>query len=764
MVLGMIHVTISWLLSSCSLIVMAGKLDYYHQRKEEPEASNVVRTGAEEHRTTRSPRNLIRRLYGPENANVRHAVSELEDGEYWRRGVLGDPNHFVSYENHPFEKSDRRRQRQQRRTVGGRKLQDENGGDEEGGEADEEPQSAFRPLRIRWETGALEQRRDRFNGPQIDFIENEILPRTAEFWSSRLSVVPVVGRLRISSFELANRRYCGDSEFTEVPLSHMSTGVDDTDLILYVSGTPSTRFCGPSTLAVAVACNFDQFDRPTAGAINFCLDQVELDDDGTASPAIVEDNVDVAVHEAAHVLGMSSNSYRFFWNSDTGTPRTERDFRSSTVTCVDGVQRTLTLPSENTMKFFVAENGQRYASIVTPKVATVARNQFDCQNLPGAQLENQPTGSQSCTGDHWDERQFYPEALSGVISPTTNIMSPVTFALLEDSGWYEANWTNSAVSPWGHAAGCDFVNNPCIIPDQDTGEPTLPDYGRGYFCNRPSKRGCSPAHSHKMACTVIDYSLYYPQRLPDPQFQYFQDNPNNGGPRQADYCPLYGSTYSGLSPGELDCRNEANADLINLYSEAYGANSMCFETTSGEGRCYLAQCILDEFVLKVNIRGEWLECKEDFEEIGIKVGSGAIFTTMTCPRLSSVCPDMFCPANCAGRGVCNFSAVVNGTKRPRCECFDPNDKSFGCSDTLKLDGKYLDDASGLINEVKESFFDPLVAVFVDHPDDWETESWAWAAGLLVIFLLMTLCICSSLWPRDYRKNRRQRKQRTTRRY
>src|SRR6056300_979839 len=62
------------------------------------------------------------------------------------------------------------------------------------------------------------------------------------------------------------------------------------------------------------------------------------------------------------------------------------------VVCVDGREQTLILPDPNTMKFFIANNGQRYASIVTPKVATVARNQFDCQELNGAQLENQPTG------------------------------------------------------------------------------------------------------------------------------------------------------------------------------------------------------------------------------------------------------------------------------------------------------------------------------------------------------------------------------------
>ena len=69
----------------------------------------------------------------------------------------------------------------------------------------------------------------------------------------------------MSSGELENREFCGDSEFTKVPFEHISTGLADVDLILYVSGTPSSRFCRGTTLAVAVACNFDQFDRPTAG-------------------------------------------------------------------------------------------------------------------------------------------------------------------------------------------------------------------------------------------------------------------------------------------------------------------------------------------------------------------------------------------------------------------------------------------------------------------------------------------------------------------
>jgi hypothetical protein len=58
----------------------------------------------------------------------------------------------------------------------------------------------------------------------------------------------------------------------------------------------------------------------------------------------------------------------------------------------------------------------------------------------------------------------------------------------------------------------------------------------------------------------------------------------------------------------------------------------------------------------------------------------------------------------------------------------------------------LDNADGLFDNVEEDFFDPLVAVFVDHPNKWTSSSWAWGAGLLTVFLIMLLCICSTFWP------------------
>jgi len=351
----------------------------------------------------------IKRIYGKENAHVRAAIHEIEteSTQYFRTGIRADPSFEVPYANHPL------RQRNRELIT-----------------AEEESESAFKPMRITIVTDSLDSVRDANNGDKIDFVKGEVLKRMAHFLTDTLSVVPVLGPLKIQTGELWKGLYCGHPDFTRVPEDHISSGVADTDVILYVSASSSPKFCGATTLAVAIACNVDDFDRPTAGSINFCLDRIYLDSDGTAHESVIQDNVDVAIHEAAHVFGMSSNSYRFF-RDPQGEPRTSRPFKATSVECVTGKNLTVTLPDANTLQFLTAENGQRFAAIVTPRVRTVARNQFNCHDLEGGQLENQPTGSTSCYGNHWDERLYYPESLSGIISPNEMFFSPLSKSNLD---------------------------------------------------------------------------------------------------------------------------------------------------------------------------------------------------------------------------------------------------------------------------------------------------------------------------------------------
>jgi hypothetical protein len=181
-------------------------------------------------------------------------------------------------------------------------------------------------------------------------------------------------------------------------------------------------------------------------------------------------------------------------------------------------------------------------------------------------------------------------------------------------------------------------------------------------------------------------------------------------------------------------------------SEVYGTESKCITVSAGEARCYRTACVQDDMTLRINVRGEWLKCEYDFQRLDVVVGQGAIPLTLICPPLHQACPALYCPFNCAGRGSCNYSAVNNGTVRPSCECFAKNDTSLGCSESQVPSGDFLSDASNLRNNLEENFFGPLAAVFVDHPDKWTTSSWAWAAGLIAVFFVILLCICSSCWP------------------
>ena len=126
---------------------------------------------------------VIRRLYGPENGEVRKHVRLLEEKvERSRTGFMGDPDHEVPYKNHPYQKTyDRRRRERQRR------LQEtefvEGVIDTDGvtttttEESDTGGTDLYKPLRIIFETQALDDTRNAENAAKIDFIKTKILPK-----------------------------------------------------------------------------------------------------------------------------------------------------------------------------------------------------------------------------------------------------------------------------------------------------------------------------------------------------------------------------------------------------------------------------------------------------------------------------------------------------------------------------------------------------------------------------------------------------------
>ena len=96
-------------------------------------------------------------------------------------------------------------------------------------------------------------------------------------------------------------------------------------------------------------------------------------------------------HEFAHILGMSSYDFPYYYSHATGLPRTPRDEwgRPPEVEslCVDGARRLVPVASESTLRSATTSNGYVAYEIVTETVRNVVRNQFDCRRVDGARLE-----------------------------------------------------------------------------------------------------------------------------------------------------------------------------------------------------------------------------------------------------------------------------------------------------------------------------------------------------------------------------------------
>jgi leishmanolysin-like peptidase len=73
-----------------------------------------------------------------------------------------------------------------------------------------------------------------------------------------------------------------------------------------------------------------------------------------------------------------------------------------------------------------------------------------------------------------------------------SVFSRITFAFLEDTGWYVANYSNAEDLSWGKNLGCDFVKKSC----KDWIENRLKKHASiRPFCNIIPNLGDSLSHS-----------------------------------------------------------------------------------------------------------------------------------------------------------------------------------------------------------------------------------------------------------------------------
>ncbi|RYY32782.1 hypothetical protein EON62_04960, partial [archaeon] len=117
------------------------------------------------------------------------------------------------------------------------------------------------------------QAADVLSAEKRQYLKTVVLPAALEFFQDTLSVTPVVGNLMLDNpiadsdccnpaWQVCNSFVCCRSY---TPTADMTNGVSSSDFHLYVTARPT----GGSTIAWALACQYDQNARPIAGHINF---------------------------------------------------------------------------------------------------------------------------------------------------------------------------------------------------------------------------------------------------------------------------------------------------------------------------------------------------------------------------------------------------------------------------------------------------------------------------------------------------------------
>ena len=171
---------------------------------------------------------------------------------------------------------------------------------------------------------------------------------------------------------------------------------------------------------------------------------------------------------------------------------------------------------------------QRYF-INSTKVLEVARKYFNCPNLEGVELEE--SGCSGTAGSHWEARILLGEYMNGAIYPEEQVISEFTLALLEDSGYYKANYYTGGLMRYGKGKGCDFINNRCVNSTHEINP---------FFENEFYDSIKSP-YLVDASCTSGRQSRAYHawwvyDNLPN-YYKYFE-NEKYGGFSPADYCPV----------------------------------------------------------------------------------------------------------------------------------------------------------------------------------------------------------------------------------
>lgn len=446
-------------------------------------------------------------------------------------------------------------------------------------------------------------------------------------------------------------------------------GVDSRDFILYVSCIQTDHCNLANAVAYASYCQQEHaLDRPVAGFANICPNRLDTD------PRHYPNLLSTVKHEIFHALGFSAGLFAFYRN-ENGVPYTPREKHGlPPYNEKYGLyQWNSKIVKKVERKNWATRHGDithQVHMIVTPRVKREVRKHFNCPSLEGAEIENQ--GGVGTEYTHWEKRLFENEAMTGTYTQNP-VFSRITFALMEDTGWYKANYSLADELDWGKELGCLFTKASCktwMEKHLRKKKSAVP------FCYAIKKTPLHMRCTHSKLSVALCNLRKYSRALPE-EYQYFnhlpisETNPDEDEPvglvirdtasyggavPLADYCPFYQKfTLTGTDGArrETTCTMEENAPamLDNYALEHYGPGTKCIEQGRewlakkgyltrtmvdwGSG-CYKYHC---DGGLQVEVAGEFYTCHHKGQHLDISgsLNDWKINGSLICPSCEEFC-------------------------------------------------------------------------------------------------------------------------------
>ncbi|CAG9322125.1 unnamed protein product [Blepharisma stoltei] len=448
---------------------------------------------------------------------------------------------------------------------------------------------------------------------QESLLKGTVMSAVNNWFTNLLSVYPLQSNLKLSISK------CNS---VTVPSSHQTTGVA-ADYILYIYGNTTTA----TYIARGGACTYDSGNNNVLAG-TFEVNIANFFGSGT------QDNIINSIHEVTHALVFSSSLYSLYKQSD-GTK-------------YSSYQQTVNYPNR----------GKSVTALTFPTVLAKAQSAFGCSTLVGLELED--AGGSGSAGSHWDMRVMPHDYMSPSFS-YFSVLSDITSAMFQDSGWYTVNWDYPQSIIWGKNQGCSWFENKCI----DNGVAQFPG-----FCTNLKSSGCDVFRLSEASCYKGSYSS-----IPSYE-QYYSDSTIGGASQFVDFC-TYMYPYTNRF-----CQNTTASSSYKYYGEALGFTSRCVESTllsksyvfteKLKGNCYpVASCTSDAAYLTVGT--QTIKCPFTGGNVTISGYNGVLI----CPASSILCDAVPCLNACYGQGIC---------KSGICTCnagYGGNDCSIECDPTCK---------------------------------------------------------------------------------